>query len=76
MYKYKNNTDEEQIIPGVGVVDAHAEVVTQAPLENPNFSYVGEVETETNSIVGTEAQQPNAVVQADKVSDTPNTEVN
>lgn len=67
MFKYKNKTDQEQIIPGVGVVGANGEVVTRAPLENPNFEYAGEVQSENNSVVGTEAQQPNAVVQANKL---------
>lgn len=70
MYKYKNTSNQDQIVPGVGEAKAGEEIVARAPIENPNFEYVGEVKNENNSVVGTEAQQPNAVTEANKITGT------
>lgn len=76
-HKYKNESGKDQTLIGVGIVKADGEVVVERPIENPNFKYVGEVETNktANSVVGTEAPQPNAVTEASPVSDANGTEV-
>lgn len=67
MYKYKNKSHQDQIVPGIGEVKAGGEIQSQSPIENPNFEYLGQ--TETNSVVGTEAPQPGAVVQGEKLGE-------
>lgn len=74
MYKYKNKTTQELLIPGVGVVAAEGEIDSPTRIENPNLELVSS--DNTNSVVGTEAPQPTAVAEANKVEpNTPNLEV-
>lgn len=63
-YKYKNKTNQNQIIPGVGQVEANGEIVSNQPIENPNFEFIDETGPQKNSVVGTEARQPGAVTDA------------
>lgn len=73
MYKYKNVSNQDQIVPGVGEVKAGGEIEAHAPIENPNFEFVSQ--TNNQGVVGTEAQQPNAVVEAERVAGTEGLEV-
>lgn len=69
-YKYKNKSGLHQIVPGVGEVAAGDEIVSSAPIENPNFELVDQ--TNEQSIVGTEAPQAGAIVEAHKIAETNN----
>ena len=43
-FKYKNKTDTEQILMGVGFVPPHGEIETDEEVNNPNFQLLeGEV---------------------------------
>lgn len=42
--RYKNNSAQDLWLPGVGEVKAGAEVTTDGPLNNANFSLVEEKE--------------------------------
>jgi hypothetical protein len=77
MHKYKNVSSSEQTLTGAGdvrprVVQAGGEVLSSFPIENPNFTYIGEAEQQTsNGITGTQVQQPNAVTDAQAVETPP-----
>lgn len=73
MYRYKNVSGAEQLLIGHGTVPADGEITTEAPVENPNFQYVGKVEGDAGKITGTTAQQPNAVTEAERVPETKET---
>lgn len=63
MYKYKNVSESTQVVIGFGEVLAGQEVVTSRPLHNPNFELVST--EEHNKVGGTQAPQPNAVIEAE-----------
>lgn len=42
MHKYKNVSDKQQSVIGVGVVEAGEELVSEHAIENPNLEYIGE----------------------------------
>ena len=39
-YTYLNNTDQEQVVVGVGVVPAGESITVDEPFSNPNFEQV------------------------------------
>lgn len=39
-FKYRNTSENELIIPNVGVVKAKGEITSDIPLENPNLEVV------------------------------------
>lgn len=51
-YKYRNTTEMELTVPGVGVVPPKAEVEIDHILENPNFEAIG------NNAGNTDAHSP------------------
>lgn len=72
-YQYKNKSEQDLIVPGVGEVAA-GEVITSATvLENANLELVDQ--TNNQGVVGTEAPQPGAIVEAQKVPGTNGLEV-
>lgn len=75
MYEYKNKTENDIDLVGHGVVKAGAVIRTTIPINNPNLELVSENKEQPNSVVGTEAAQPNAVINAqpvvNPVGDTP-----
>lgn len=73
MYKYKNVSGQNQIVPGIGYVKAGEEIDSNSPIENANFELVSE--TNNKSVVGTEAPQPNAVVQGQQITPTTGVEI-
>lgn len=65
MYTYKNISGRQQVITGVGVVEADGTLQSEKPFYNKNFQLVGE---DNNAISGTaENKQPGQVTQAEKV---------
>lgn len=41
-YRYKNTTDQDLTIVGVGVVEAGKVIETDDPIDNPNLELVGD----------------------------------
>lgn len=66
-YKYKNVSDQDIDLVGHGTVKAGAEITTLTPVTNANFELVGQDDQHTQGVVGTEAPQPNAVINATPV---------
>jgi len=74
MHQYKNKSTEEQVVIGHGIVKPGAIIQSRSPIENPNFELVSS--NPESTVVGTEAPQPNAVIEAQPVQPTqPETEV-
>lgn len=46
MYKYKNITEEELVIVGVGTIPAGAVFTVNTEINNPNFKRVNDTTTE------------------------------
>jgi hypothetical protein len=59
--RYRNLTDSDQVIPGVGSVLAGESIDTEVEIENPNF--VAEAETQAEFGQPTIAQEVAAVAQ-------------
>lgn len=77
MYTYKNKTDQDLVLVGHGVVKAGEEFTSVTIIENPNIEFVSQEQNEhTNSVVGTEAPQPNAVTDAHPVNQENNQGIN
>lgn len=73
MYKYQNVSEETQSITRNGnitprIVKAGATVLTDVPIENPNFKYLGEEQTGTANINAITVTQENAVTQAEPIN--------
>lgn len=62
-YKYKNVTDNEMWLPGIGRVQGGQEFVSSHNIENPNIELVEEVQeaAPAETVVATQAPQPNMV---------------
>lgn len=79
MYKYQNVSETEQTITASGnisprIVKSGETVISDVPLENPNFKYVGEVDG--NAVQATVNQpQSGAVTEASRL-DNQNTKEN
>lgn len=41
-YRYKNTTDQDLTIVGIGVVEAGKVIETDDPIDNPNLELVGD----------------------------------
>lgn len=68
MYTYKNKMPYDLTVPGLGIVKANGEFQTPQFIESPQFELIsGPDEPAGNSVVGTEAPQPNAVVDPTRV---------
>lgn len=79
MFKYQNVSKVDQTITGDGnikprIVKAGETVVSDKPLENPNFKYVGEEDSSKVQGVVTEPQ-PGAVTEASKLDNETNKEI-
>lgn len=68
MNQYKNKSSYEQVVIGHGVVKPGAVISSRSPIENPNFELVSN--NPDSTVVGTEAPQPNAVIEAQPVEPT------
>ena len=74
MYKYQNVSNVEQVVMAEGevnprVVPAGATTVSSVAIENPNFKYIGEDQSESSSIQSVDtAMQPGAVTDATLVN--------
>ena len=71
MFKYQNVSKQEQTITANGninprVVKPDATVLSDVPIENPNFKYVGEDSNSVNATV--DQPQANAVTNAQPVT--------
>lgn len=67
MYEYKNVSKNDIDLVGHGTVKAGAVIITATAINNPNLELVKENKEQPNSVVGTEAPQPNAVINATPV---------
>ena len=76
MYEYKNTTNQDIDLVGHGIVKAGAVIRTEVEINNPNLQLVSTKDKGSNSVVGTEVQQPNAVVNAAPVQQPAQTVVN
>lgn len=70
MYKYTNVSNSVQTITASGdirprVVEPGGEMLTDLPIENPNFKFIGK--SEPGGIVGTATSQPAMVTDAQKL---------
>lgn len=64
-YKYKNTGNEVIVIKGVGKVEIGNEIITPFTVENPNLTFIGEIQEAqqgNRGIVGIESPSPNAVI--------------
>lgn len=68
MFKYKNKTDQDIDLIGVGTVKAGEEFSSVTELRNPAIELVGSDDQHAQGVVGTEAPQPNAVINAQPVA--------
>jgi hypothetical protein len=75
MYKYQNVSEIEQTIVADGninprIVKAGETVLSDVPIENPNFQFVGE-EQDPNKVQGVITQdQPGAITEAQRLDNT------
>lgn len=73
MYKYQNVSETEQSITADGnikprVVKAGETVISDVPIENPNFKYLGDSEGESPQIQGVvTGDQSGAVTEASRL---------
>lgn len=70
MYRYKNETDQDLTIVGVGVVKPGEEFKSRRLIESVNLTILDR--STPGSVIGTEAPQPGAVTEAERVGDVPN----
>lgn len=50
--KYKNLSDQDQIVPNVGIAKANSEFDSSVKLENPNFQLVSQAPQDVSPSVG------------------------
>lgn len=63
MYKYKTKDGKDCFVTGVGQTKDGI-LISNRVIENPNFELIEDNEPEQPSVIGTEVQQPNVVVDA------------
>lgn len=68
--KYKNVSDTEQVIVGVGTVVPGQEFQSHRVIENPNIQVLSEVQEQDNKITGVSQSGDNAVTEAEQVKTT------
>lgn len=65
-YRYKNESKTDQVVVGVGVAKAGEEIISERPIENANFKYLGEAEkSSVNAVTG---PQSSAVTEGERVN--------
>lgn len=62
-YRYKNNTAQDLVIIGRGVLPAGAIVKSETVIENPNLELL-----DGESVVGIEQPQPNAITEVNSLN--------
>lgn len=65
-YRYKNESKTDQVVVGFGVAKAGEEIITDRPIESPNFKYLGEADK--SSVTAVTGPQPNAVTEGERVN--------
>lgn len=71
MYRYKNKTDQQLTIVGVGIIKPGEEFKARRLIESANLEVLGGPDDTSESIVGKQAPQPGAITEADRVGDVP-----
>ena len=67
MYRYKNKTDRDVVLVGVGTVKPQQEFYSRQVIENANIEFLGEGKPPEDLSATDTATQPNEVNQAERV---------